>query len=142
MPPDWPWASGRHRKSCGKTGLKIVPGSRSNLKKRERPGIETGKGLLKKPLTGFSSAVGFLNHFQERLGFLPANAVKSLSGSPRIWIHGASLGEIRVAAGIIKSLRTELPGCAVIVSTMTEHGRNLAREIFETFYCICVHSSF
>ena len=85
---------------------------------------------MKKPLTGFSSAVGFLNHFQERLGFLPANAVKSLSGSPRIWIHGASLGEIRVAASIIKSLRAKLPGCTIIVSTVTEHGRNLALEVF------------
>ena len=65
------------------------------------------------------------------MGFLPAKAVKSLSGSPRIWIHGASLGEIRVAATIIKSLKAKLPGCAVIVSTMTEHGRNLALEIFE-----------
>ena len=70
-------------------------------------------------------------HFQERLGFLPAKAVKSLSGSPRIWIHGASLGEIRVAAAIIKSLKAKLPGCAVIVSTVTEHGRNLALEILE-----------
>ena len=86
---------------------------------------------MKKPLTGFSSAVGFLNHFQERLGFLPENAVKSLSGSPRIWIHGASLGEIRVAASIIKSLRAKLPGCTIIVSTVTEHGRNLALEVFE-----------
>lgn len=73
----------------------------------------------------------FLKHFQERLGFLPAKAVKSFSGSPGIWIHGASLGEIRVAAAIIKSLREKLPGCAVIVSTVTEHGRNLALEILE-----------
>lgn len=74
--------------------------------------------------------MSFLKHFQERLGFLPANAVKSLSGSPRVWIHGASLGEVRVAAAIIKSLQAKLPGCAVIVSTVTEHGRNLALEIF------------
>ena len=86
---------------------------------------------MKRPLTGFNSAVGFLRHFQERLGFLPTNAVKSLSGSPRIWIHGASLGEIRVAASIIKSLQAKLPGCTIIVSTVTEHGRNLALEIFE-----------
>ena len=75
--------------------------------------------------------MGFLKHFQERLGFLPAKAVKSLSGSPRIWIHGASLGEVRVAAAIIKSLRAKLPGCAIMVSTVTEHGRNLALEVFE-----------
>ena len=75
--------------------------------------------------------MSFLKHFQERLGFLPAKAVKSLSGSPRIWIHGASLGEVRVAAAIVKSLRAKLPGCTIIVSTVTEHGRNLALEVFE-----------
>ncbi len=86
---------------------------------------------MKRPLTGFNRSVSLPKHFQERLGFLPAKAVKSLSGSPRIWIHGASLGEIRVAAAIIKSLKAKLPGCAVIVSTVTEHGRNLALEILE-----------
>ena len=75
--------------------------------------------------------MGLPKHFQERLGFLPAKAIKTLSGSPRIWIHGASLGEIRVAAAIINSLQAKLPGCAIIVSTVTEHGRNLALEIFE-----------
>ncbi len=75
--------------------------------------------------------MSFLKHFQERLGFLPANTVKSLSGSPRVWIHGASLGEVRVAAAIIKSLQAKLPSCTIIVSTVTEHGRNLALEVFE-----------
>ena len=64
------------------------------------------------------------------MGFLPGNAVNALSGSPRVWIHGASLGEVRVAAAIIKSLREKLPGCAIMVSTVTEHGRNLALEVF------------
>ena len=91
----------------------------------------TGKRPLRKPSIGFNSTVGLPKHFRERLGFLPAKAVKSLSGAPRIWIHGASLGEIRVAAAIIKSLQEKLPGCALIVSTVTEHGRNLALEIFE-----------
>ena len=54
-----------------------------------------------------------------------------MKGRPRIWIHGASLGEVRVAAAIIASLREELPGCTIMVSTVTEHGRNLALEILE-----------
>ena len=73
----------------------------------------------------------FQKNFLERLGVLPKRTVESLSGSPRIWIHGASLGEIRVAAAIIKALRVKLPGCAILVSTVTEHGRNLALETFE-----------
>jgi len=72
----------------------------------------------------------FFKHFPERLGFLPAKAVKPLSAGPRIWIHGASLGEVRVAAAIVKSLREKLPGCTIIVSTVTQHGRNLATDTF------------
>jgi len=56
--------------------------------------------------------------------------VQTLSGSPRIWIHAASLGEIKVAISIIKVLRKILPACSVIVSTGTEHGRELAIETF------------
>ncbi len=73
----------------------------------------------------------FTEHFQERLGFLPAKTTLSLSGSPRIWIHGASLGEIRVARAVIESLLKRMPSCAVIVSTITAHGRDLAREILQ-----------
>ena len=73
----------------------------------------------------------FQKHFQERLGILPKKTVKSLSGRPRIWIHGASLGEIRVAAAIVKAVRVKLPNCDILVSTVTEHGRNIALETFE-----------
>ena len=73
----------------------------------------------------------FQKHFQERLGILPKRTVESLSGRPRIWIHGASLGEIRVAAAIIKAVRVKLPNCDILVSTVTEHGRNLALETFK-----------
>ncbi len=95
--------------------------------------LTTGLFLVLFPLAFVYMAITrrFKNHFQERLGFLPATTVKSLSGSPRIWIHGASLGEIRVAAAIIKSLREKLPGCAIIVSTVTEHGRDLALDLFQ-----------
>ncbi len=70
-------------------------------------------------------------NFGERLGFLPEKALQLFSGSPKIWIHGASLGEIRVAAAIVQPLRQELPECAVMVSTMTAHGRHLASKIID-----------
>jgi 3-deoxy-D-manno-octulosonic-acid transferase len=56
--------------------------------------------------------------------------VQTLSGSPRVWIHAVSLGEVKVAVPIIKALRQILPACSVIVSTVTEHGRKLATETF------------
>ncbi len=72
----------------------------------------------------------YRKHFGERLGFVPAGVVKGLQGSPRIWFHAVSLGEVRVAAAIIEALRRTMPRCSIVLSTTTEHGRNLARETF------------
>ena len=69
-------------------------------------------------------------NLKERLGYIPPKLVQTLSGSPRIWIHAVSLGEIRVADSIVKALRRILPACSIIVSTVTEHGRELATETF------------
>ncbi|MCJ7687345.1 MAG: 3-deoxy-D-manno-octulosonic acid transferase [Desulfobacteraceae bacterium] len=81
--------------------------------------------LLYTRLTGRHS-----HHLRERLGFIPQEAIQRLTGRPRIWIHAASLGEIKVAGSIIGALRHIIPGCSIIISSMTEHGRNLAREMF------------
>jgi len=69
-------------------------------------------------------------NLKERLGHIPQKLVQTLSGSPRIWIHAVSLGEVKVAVPIIKALRQILPACSVIVSTTTKHGRELATETF------------
>jgi len=69
-------------------------------------------------------------NLKERLGHIPPKLVLTLSGSPRIWIQAASLGEIKVADSIITALRQILPACSIIVSTTTKHGRELALEIF------------
>jgi len=61
---------------------------------------------------------------------MPLEAVQRITGRPRIWIHAVSLGEVKVAASIIEALRHIIPGCSIIISSMTEHGRNLARETF------------
>ncbi len=72
----------------------------------------------------------YSHHLRERLGFIPLEAVQQLTGRPRIWIHAVSLGEVKVAGSIIGALRHIMPGCSIIISSMTEHGRNLARETF------------
>jgi 3-deoxy-D-manno-octulosonic-acid transferase len=69
-------------------------------------------------------------HLKERLGFVPPEAVPGFSGSQRIWVHAASLGEVKVAAAIIEALKRLMPNCSFIVSTITEHGRKLAKETF------------
>jgi len=70
-------------------------------------------------------------YLKERLGFIPEETVRDLSGSPRIWIHAVSLGEVKVADAIIAVLRRIIPGCSVIVSMFTEHGRDMAKETFK-----------
>jgi 3-deoxy-D-manno-octulosonic-acid transferase len=69
--------------------------------------------------------------FGERLGFIPRTLTQRLSGSPRIWIHAGSLGDVKVAPPLIEALTEIMPGCSIIISTTTEHGRDFAMETFE-----------
>ena len=71
----------------------------------------------------------YRGHIEERLGFVPKKVIERLSGSPRIWIHAVSLGEVKVAAAVIEALKSMMPGCSLILSTSTEHGRDLATKI-------------
>jgi 3-deoxy-D-manno-octulosonic-acid transferase len=66
----------------------------------------------------------------ERLGFIRSRTAGTVAGSPHIWMHAASLGETRVAEAIIGELKRLIPGCSITLSTMTEHGKNLAAELF------------
>ncbi|NVL90873.1 MAG: 3-deoxy-D-manno-octulosonic acid transferase [Desulfobacterales bacterium] len=72
----------------------------------------------------------YSNGVGERLGFVPRTIGQRLSGSPRIWIHAVSLGEVKVAAPLVEALKKIIPGCSVIISTTTEHGHDLAIETF------------
>ncbi len=67
---------------------------------------------------------------KERLGLLPQELAQHLAGTPRIWIHAVSLGEVKVAAPIVESLTKLLPKSSIIVSSTTDHGIDLARKTF------------
>jgi 3-deoxy-D-manno-octulosonic-acid transferase len=56
--------------------------------------------------------------------------VASVSGVPRIWLHAASVGEVKVAGAIIESINSQLPKCEIIVSTTTMAGHELSIKSF------------
>ncbi len=67
--------------------------------------------------------------FGQRFGFLKPEALSCIKGSPRIWVHAVSVGEVTVAAPIIASLRKQLPDAGIVLSTTTETGQEMARRI-------------
>ncbi|MBF0144165.1 MAG: 3-deoxy-D-manno-octulosonic acid transferase, partial [Magnetococcales bacterium] len=68
----------------------------------------------------------------QRLGILTANTGwppgNDLPGPPRIWIHAVSVGEVMAAKGLIANLDRLLPNHALVLSTTTKTGQELARS--------------
>ncbi len=65
----------------------------------------------------------------ERLGFYePGDGDTDHGRKKCIWVHAASIGEVRAAAILISRLRPELAEWTFLVTTMTVHGRDFARE--------------
>jgi len=62
----------------------------------------------------------------ERLGVY-RRSIASRSG-PRIWLHGASAGDLLALEPILDRLRAKLPDCTLIVSTLTNSGKLMARD--------------
>jgi 3-deoxy-D-manno-octulosonic-acid transferase len=49
-------------------------------------------------------------------------------GSPRIWLHGASAGDLLSLQPMMKELKARHPACCIIVTTMTNSGQEMARR--------------
>ena len=65
-----------------------------------------------------------------KLGFYPYSKVFSgLGGSPRIWMHAVSVGEVTAAAPVMAELRTRYPRACLVLSTSTETGREMADRL-------------
>jgi 3-deoxy-D-manno-octulosonic-acid transferase len=63
----------------------------------------------------------------QRFGFYP-QAVLPQGGQPRIWLHGASAGDLLALAPMIDRLRVRFPKATVVVSTMTNTGHMMATQ--------------
>lgn len=68
---------------------------------------------------------GHADKLGERLGSSP-----QLSGNPLIWVHGASVGEIRAAAPLVKALHQRYPQHALLITSFSATGRDQAQALF------------
>ncbi len=67
-----------------------------------------------------------LRAVRERFGFLPRLPD---AGGGRLWLHAVSVGEVGVAAVLIPALLRKRPELKIVLSTVTQTGRNEAGKI-------------
>ncbi len=77
---------------------------------------------------------------RERLGRIPERLKHGVTngGSPAIWVHAVSVGEVLASSRLIEQLERALLEFRVLISTTTGAGQELARRRFRTervFYC-------
>ena len=74
--------------------------------------------------------------FAERFGFIPAGDVAKVSGFGTIWVHAVSVGETLAARPLLTALKEQYPGKKLVVSNVTETGREMALKLREPDLCI------
>jgi tetraacyldisaccharide 4'-kinase len=68
----------------------------------------------------------YFRRLGERFGFLPHTYQRTVPGA--IWLHAVSLGEVLSAAGLVRRIRSAVPGAPLFLSTTTLAGRAAADE--------------
>jgi 3-deoxy-D-manno-octulosonic-acid transferase len=67
----------------------------------------------------------------QRFGFYPRAVREKLAGARPLWIHAASVGEVRSAEPLVRELKARAPHRKVVLSTFTATGNRIARDIAE-----------
>lgn len=65
---------------------------------------------------------------KQKFGFLPAELLARMEGSPRIWVHAVSAGEVSGIHPLIRELREVYPRACLLLSMGTASGKKIARE--------------
>src|SRR6185369_5555636 len=68
----------------------------------------------------------YLSGLGQRLGSIPE---LPHSEKPVIWLHSVSVGETQAARPLIESLQQTYPNHTLVVSTITQTGQNLAKQV-------------
>lgn len=84
-------------------------------------------GLLAWPL-GFVLRPGAYKGLRQRFARYPSELLAALAGTRPIWIHAASVGEVRSAAPLVRRIKTKWPDRKLLVSAVTATGRQTACE--------------
>ncbi len=50
---------------------------------------------------------------------------------PAVWVHAASVGEVKAVSGLIRAMKDAYPGVSICLSAMTATGREVARKMPE-----------
>jgi 3-deoxy-D-manno-octulosonic-acid transferase len=91
---------------------------------------------------GFALAMPFLaGHRKLRHGLaarfgLHPQGWPPVSGGPRVWLHGASAGDVLALAPFARELQKRQPAVAIIASTVTDSGRAMAEKQGATFAAV------
>ncbi len=66
---------------------------------------------------------GYANRFADRFGRYPKAIRERLAdGTPRLWVHAVSVGEVAVAGQLMEELRRQRPDCAFALSVTSSTG--------------------
>ena len=64
---------------------------------------------------------------RERFGFYRPGTLAE-GGWPRVWLHGASAGDLQALAPMIARFRERFPDARIVLSTITDTGRAMAEQ--------------
>ncbi len=66
--------------------------------------------------------------FLQRMGLIPDRCISALGSARPVWIHAASVGEVRSAAPLVREIKARAPDRKVLVSTFTATGNRVAAD--------------
>lgn len=67
--------------------------------------------------------------FSQRFGFYPQDRLTGLAAARPVWIHAASVGEVRAAGALVRAFKVASPERKVLISTFTATGNRIARQM-------------
>lgn len=65
----------------------------------------------------------------ERIGARPETLAAARAKSPRVWVHAASIGEVRAAVPLLSMLKERRPEVGIHLTTTTPEGNRTARAL-------------